>query len=146
MDTDWCALIVAVLKNNEKVTLCVEFTKLSQSVKREKFPLPSIDQLLAEQIFTKLGCNSEFHQIVLHKDSQKLTTFMTPFGRYCYKCLSFGISSGPEIFHCEMTHILSGIPGVICNIDDVLVSGRNQQEYDQRLKIVLQKMEAAGVT
>ena len=45
-----------------------------------------------------------------------------------------------------MTHILSGIPGVICDIDDILVSGRNQQEHDQQLKMVLQRMEAAGVT
>ena len=44
-----------------------------------------------------------------------------------------------------MTHILSRIPGVICDIDDILVSGRNQLEHDQRLKMVLQRMEAAGV-
>ena len=45
-----------------------------------------------------------------------------------------------------MTRILEGIPGVICDIDDVLVFGRNQQEYDSRLRIVLQKMKEAGVT
>ena len=45
-----------------------------------------------------------------------------------------------------MTHILSGIPGVICDIDDVLVRGRNQKEHDQRLKMVLQRMEAVGLT
>ena len=48
MPTDWCAPIVAVLKNNGKVRLCVNFKKLNRSVKRENFPLPSIDQLLAE--------------------------------------------------------------------------------------------------
>lgn len=83
---------------------------------------------------------------MLHEDSQKLTTFITPFGRYCYKRLPFEISSGPEIFHREMTHILSGIPGVICDRDDVLVSGGNQPEPDQRLKMVLKRMEAAGIT
>lgn len=150
MPTDWCAPIVAVLKKDDRVGLCVDFTKLNESVKRENFPLPSSDQLLAEldgaKIFRKLDCNSGFHQIVLHEDFQKLTTFITPFGRYRYKRLPFGISSGPEIFHREMTHILSGIPGVICDIDDVLVSGGNQQEPDQRLKMVLKRMEAAGIT
>ena len=66
MPTDWCAPIVAVLKNNGKFRLCVDFTKLNESVKREKFPLPSVDQLLAEldgaQVFSKLNCNSGFHQ------------------------------------------------------------------------------------
>ena len=120
------------LNNIKRVDMPLNKKKPNQtkSVKRENFPLPSVDELLAEldgaQVFPKLDCNSGFHQIVLHEDSQKLTTFITPFGRYCYKHLPFGISSGPEIFHREMTHILSGIPGVICNIDDDLVSGRNQ--------------------
>ena len=87
--TDWCVPIVAVLKNNDKVRLCVDFTKFNESVKREKFLLPSVDQLLAGldsvQVFSKLDCNSGFHQIVLHEDSQKLTTLITPFGRYCYE-------------------------------------------------------------
>ena len=65
MPTYWCAPIVAVLKNNGKVRLCVDFTKLNQSIKREKFPLPSIDQLLSElngaQVFTKLDCNDGSH-------------------------------------------------------------------------------------
>ena len=65
--SDWCAPIVAVLKNNGKVRLCVDFTKLNESVKREKFPLPSVDQLFAEldgtQVFTKLDSNSRFHQM-----------------------------------------------------------------------------------
>ena len=45
-----------------------------------------------------------------------------------------------------MTRILEGTPGVICDIDDVLVFGRNQQEHDSRLRLVLQKMKEAGIT
>ena len=97
-------------------------------------------------MFTKLDCNSGFHQIPLHPDSQELTTFITPFVRYCYKRLPFGISSGPEVFHWKMTYILEGIPRVVYDIDDVLVFGRNQQEHDELLKLVLQKMKVAGVT
>ena len=103
-----------------------DFSKLNESVKRENVSLPSTDQLLAEldgaTVFTKLDCNSGFHQIALHEDSQELTTFITPEGRFCYLRLPFGISSGPEIFHREMSHIVSGIPGVICDIDDALIS------------------------
>ena len=45
MLTDWCGTI-AVLKNNGKVRLCVDFTKLNENVKREKCSLLSVDQLL----------------------------------------------------------------------------------------------------
>ena len=70
MSTDWCAPIVAVLKNNVTIILkngnnCVDFTKLNESVKREKFLLPSVDQLLVDQdgaqVFSNLDCNNRFH-------------------------------------------------------------------------------------
>ena len=106
-------------KPNGKVRLCIDFTKLTESVRQENCPLPTTDQLLAQldgaTAFTKLDCNSGFHQIPLHPECQVLSTFITIFGRYCYKRLPFGISSGPESFHREMTCILEGIPGVICD-------------------------------
>ena len=148
--TDWCAPIVAVPKPTGKIRLCVDFSRLNESVKRETFPLPTTDELLAQldgaKFFTKLDCNSGFHQLPLAKESQLLTTFITPFGRYCYQRLPFGISSGPEIFHREMSHILAGIPGVVVDIDDILVGGRTQEELDGRVKQVLNKLTEAGVT
>ena len=135
--TDWCAPIVIVPKSNDRVRVCVDFTKLNEGVKRENFPLPSTDQLLAQlsgsTVFTKLDCNSGFHQIPLDTESQELTTFITPFGRFCYTRLPFGISSGPEIFQRTMTHLLAGVPGVICDMDDVLVHGKGQKQYDECL-------------
>ena len=100
--TEWCVPIDVVPKaNSEAVRICVYLTKLNERVMRENYPLPSTDQLLAQlegvQIFSKLDCNSEFYQIPLAEDSQELTTFITPFGRYCFQRLPFGISSGSEV-------------------------------------------------
>ena len=149
--TDWCAPIVVVPKSTPgKVRICVDYTKLNESVRRENFPLPTTDQLLAQldgaTVFSKLDCNKGFHQVPLAEESQELTTFITPFGRFCYTRLPFGISSGPEIFHREMTHILAGVPGVIVDIDDVLIGGKGQAEHDDRLRQVLDRMKDAGVT
>lgn len=149
--TDWCSGIVVVPKEKkDTIRLCVDLTKLNESVRRENYPLPSTDQLLAQladaTVFTKLDCNSGFHQVPLDEASQELTTFITPQGRFCYKRLPFGISSGPEVFHRIMAQLLSNIPGVICDIDDILVSGRNQEEHDLRLEEVLQRLLKAGVT
>lgn len=148
--TDWCAPIVTVPKANGKIRICVDYTKLNDSVRRENFPLPTTDHLLAQlsgaTVFSKLDCNSGFFQIPLDEESQLMTTFITPFGRYCFKRLPFGISSGPEVFQREMSHMLAGIPGVVCDIDDVLISGRDKEEHDSRLRIVLQRMKEAGAT
>ena len=61
--TDWCAGMVIVPKKNNKARICVDLTKLNQSVKRERHQLPSVDQTLASmigaKIFTKLDANSD---------------------------------------------------------------------------------------
>jgi hypothetical protein len=76
--THWCAPIVVIPKqNSEDIRLCVDLTKLNESVMRENYPLPSTDQLLAQladaKVFTKLDCNSGFHQLPLDEASQELT-------------------------------------------------------------------------
>lgn len=76
------------------------------------------------------------------KDSSKLlTTFITPWGRYCYSRLPFGISSVPDHFQKNMQRILKGLPGVECQMDDIIVCGANQAEHDERLEAVLIRLQ-----
>ena len=100
--TEWCSGMVVVPKANSKVRICVDLTRLNESVKRERHPLPAVDQTLAQlagaKVFTKLDANSGFWQIPLSPESALLTTFITPFGRYYFRRLPFGISSAPEHF------------------------------------------------
>ncbi len=96
--------------------------------------------------FSKLDANSGFWQIPLSEESRPLTTFITPFGRYQFNKLPFGISCAPELFQRRMNRILEGLEGVVCLIDDVLVFASSQEEHDRRLAAVLQRLKEAGVT
>ena len=82
--TDWCAGMVAVPKPKGKVRICVDLTKLNESVRRERLILPSVEQTLAQiggaKVFFKLDASSGYWQIPLEPESSKLTTFITPFG------------------------------------------------------------------
>ena len=60
--------------------------------------------------------------------------------------LPFGISSGSEKFQKNMSQILQGLDGLECNIDDVLVHGKDHTEHDQRWEAVLMRLVEAGVT
>ena len=149
--TPWCAGMVVVPKSNGKVRICVDLTKLNESVCRENHPLPEIDTLLGEigqfKVFTKLDANSGFWQQKLANESQLLTTFLsTPFGRYCYERMCFGLKSAPEVFQRKMQTELQGIEGVICIMDDVLIHGKSQAEHDERLDLVLTRLNKANVT
>uniref|UniRef100_A0A1X7UNT5 Reverse transcriptase domain-containing protein n=1 Tax=Amphimedon queenslandica TaxID=400682 RepID=A0A1X7UNT5_AMPQE len=72
--------------------------------------------------------------------------FITPFGKYCFNKLPLGIASAPEHFQKRMSHILSGLDGVICLVDDVLVFGSNKRKHDSRLMRSLEQIRTAGVT
>ena len=148
--TDWCASIVVVPKSNGSLRICVDLTKLNASVRRERHVLPAVDQIVAQlsnaTIFTKLDANAGFWQIKLADESDLYTTFITPFGRFCFQRLPFGITSAPEFFQKKMSSILADLEGVVCMIDDVLVYGSSHKEHDDRLEVVLNRLQKAGVT
>ena len=78
--------------------------------------------------------------------SKPLTTFITPFGRYNFNKLLFDISSALKHFQHQMNTILSGLPGVLCHMDDILIFGKTKEEHDMRLHCVMQKLQATGAT
>ena len=113
--TPWCAPMVPVLKKSGAVRICVDLKRLNLSVERERYILPTLQDLTSRlagaTVFSSLDAASGFYQIPLHEDSQELTTFITPMGRYCYRRLPFGITSAPEIFMRKMNELLQGLDG-----------------------------------
>ena len=148
--TQWCAGMVVVPKWSGDVLICVDLKLLNESVLREVHPIPKVDETLAQvsgaSVFSKLDANSGFWQISLAEESRPLTTFITPFGTFCFNILPFGISSAPELFQRRMGRLLEGLPGVLCLMDDVIVFGSNQSKHDAHLTAELKRLEAAGVT
>ncbi|KAM7313606.1 uncharacterized protein ISCGN_003459 [Ixodes scapularis] len=98
---DWCAGLVVVPKPARGCRLCVDLTKLKQVVLRECPILPTVDQILGLLgdvcVFSKLDATSGFHQVRLACNSQKYTTFITPFGMYCYN-MGMGLAKVTVIY------------------------------------------------
>ena len=113
--TDWCSSMVVVPKADGSVWIYVYLSRLNESVRREHHPLPAVEQALAQlaeaRVFSKIYANSGFWQIPLANDSALLTTFITPFGRFCFNRLPFGITSAPEHFQRRMSEILHDVEG-----------------------------------
>lgn len=107
--TKRCATPVPMLNPSGDVCICVDLKKLNQAV---KFVVPTIQEVISKlsgaKVFTSLEVASRYYQIPLYVESSKLTNFITPFDKYCFKRISFG--SSPEIFKRKMTEIVQG-PG-----------------------------------
>ncbi len=147
--TDWCSPLTVVVKPNGKVRICADLQKLNKSVKRERFIIPTVDDVLANlkgaSMFSTLDASSGYWQLPLDEESKLLTTFISPFGRYHFNRLPFGINSASEIFQREMMKILDGLDGVVCYQDDILVFGDTDVEHDKRLDAVMSRLSAANV-
>ena len=59
--------------------------------------------------------------------------------------MPFGIQTAPSIFQKTMDMILSGIPGVCCFFNDILIVGSTDAEHDARVRQVLQRLKQRGV-
>lgn len=115
--TEWCHPMVVRPKPNGSVRICIDPSALNNHLQRENNVFNTVEDLLGclgnSKWYSKLDANSGFWQIPLDDGSSKLTTFITPFGRFCFKRLSFGISIAPEIFGNRMKSIIGDIPGVL---------------------------------
>ena len=131
-------------KKNGEIRLCIDYTRLNEAVRREYHPLPVTEEILSQlgnaRYFSKLDANSEYWQMELSPECRHLTTFITLYGRYECNRLPFGISLAPEVFQREMNKVLEGLEGVVCQMDDVLVFGRDKLQHDKQLDEALQRI------
>ena len=114
--TPWVSSMVAVRKKNNKVRICIDPRDLNQAIKRAYFPLSTIEgvatRLTGAKVFSVLDARTRFWQVKLDTRSSYLTTFNTPFGRYRWMRMSFGITSAPEVKKQRMQEITEGLKGV----------------------------------
>jgi hypothetical protein len=128
---DWLANPILVHKKNNEWRMCVDYTDLNKHYPKDPFGLPRIDEVVDStagcKLLSFLDCYSGYHQIALKKDDQIKTSFITPFGAYCYTTMSFGLKNVGATYQraiqqCLIDEIKDDL--VEANVDDVVVKTR----------------------
>ena len=145
----WAAPVVPVLKKDGTVRLCVDYkVTVNQALVTETYPLPVVDVLMSAlaggKHFTKLDKSNAYLQLPLDEESQEYVVINTHKGLFKYHHLPFGVSTAPSIFQRCIDTILQGLSGVISFIDDILLTGRTEEEHIQNLDAALQRLEEVG--
>jgi hypothetical protein len=77
--------------------MCVDYTDLNKHCPKDPFGLPHIDEVIdsitGHELLFFLDCYSGYHQISLREEDQIKTSFIMPFGAYCYMTMSFGLKN-----------------------------------------------------
>ena len=146
---EWAAPIVAVPKKDGRFRLCGDYkVTISQVLKVDQYPLPNPEELFATlangTLFSKLDLSQAYLQVQLDKSSTPFVTINTHQGLYQPMRHSFGVASAPAMFQKLMNTVLKGIPGVICYIDNILVTRTTQSDHLQNLEVVLERRERHG--
>ena len=115
----------------------------------EQYPLAGIEDIFANlargKHFSKLDLRQTYHQMEVTEASKKFLTINTHKGLFRYNCLVFGISSCPATWQRAIDQVLQGIPGIQCIPDDMIVSGKTNEEHLENLESVLKRLQDVGL-
>ena len=142
----WGCPALFVKKKDHGLRLCVDYRPLNAVTIKNKNPLPRIDilfdQLAGAKFFSKIDLRSGYHQIKIRPSDIPKTAFSTRYGLYEYLVMSFGLTNAPAYFMYLMNSVF--MPEldkfVVVFIDDILIYSKTEEEHDQHLHIVLQRL------
>nr|XP_037291041.1 uncharacterized protein K02A2.6-like [Rhipicephalus microplus] len=148
--SDWATPLVAVHKPEGTVRLGGDYKlTVDPCVKTDHYPLPEVEDLFTTlaggKVFTVLDLSTAYQQIEVYPDSRPLLTINSHMGLFQYVRMPYGISSAPVVFQAIMNELLKGLPGVVCYLDDVLITGASHTECLARMEAVLQVFMDHGV-
>src|SRR5437762_1947983 len=131
---DWLANLVLVKKKNGKWRMCVDYTDLNKACPKDPFGLPRIDQVVDSTAGSELLCfldaYSGYHQVSLAESDCIKTSFITPFGAYCYITMPFRLKNAGATYQRAMQRCLHDQLGrnVEAYVDDVVIKSRVRED------------------
>ena len=113
-------------------------------------PLPKIDELYAKlngaKNFSALDLTSSYYHIELGEASQTKTAFVTPFGKWEFNMVPFGLAQAPAYFQALISEVLKGLSHfTIAYLDDIIIFSKTKEEHLQHLEIIFQRLCEVGL-
>jgi hypothetical protein len=124
----------------------VDYHSLNEVTIKNKYPLPRIDdlfyQLKGACVFSKMDLRSGYHQLKIRASDIPKTAFITRYGLYEYTVMSFGLTNAPAYFMYLMNKVFMEYLDkfVVVFINDILIFSKNEEEHNEHLCLILQKL------
>ncbi|KAK3735267.1 hypothetical protein QZH41_001046 [Actinostola sp. cb2023] len=144
--TPWISSTVVTTKPNGSIRICLDPRDLNKAVKRNPYYVRSVDDVIPKVSgathFSILDARSGYWQVKLDEESSKLctfntTSFNTPWGKYRWTRLPFGLTCSGDVFQEKMDYTFGGLKGVSGIADDTFIYGTGEDQHDQHILGVL---------
>jgi hypothetical protein len=115
--------------------MCIDFTSLNKACPKDSFPLPRIDKIVNSatgcEVMSLLDCFSGYHQIYMKEEDKASTSFITPFGTYCFVRMPEGLKNTDSTFSRLTKKILEDqmAHNVFTYVDDIVVASENKEDH-----------------
>nr|AAQ56440.1 putative polyprotein [Oryza sativa Japonica Group]AAQ56491.1 putative polyprotein [Oryza sativa Japonica Group] len=143
----WGAPVIFVEKKDKTKRMCVDYHALNEVTIKNKYPLPRIDdlfdQLKGAKVFSKIDLRSGYHQLRIREEDIPKTAFTTRYGLFECTVMSFGLTNAPAFFMNLMNKVFMEFLDkfVVVFIDDILIYSKSEEEHEQHLRLVLEKLK-----
>ena len=147
----WASPIVPVPKADGGLRLCIDYRRLNGVTQADLYYMISFDEIL-ERVgqsvcISKIDLRKGFYQIEVEAESQAKTAFITPYGKFEFLRMPFGLKNAPSIFQRTMEIVLRGCYSWAAPyIDDVVVFSGSGGEHVAHLRAVLGALKENGLT
>ena len=137
---EWLANMVPVPKKDGKVRICVDFRDMNKASPKDDFPLPHIDILVnnttGHALLSFMDGFSRYNQIKMVLEDKEKTSFITPWGTYCYKVMPFGLKNAGATYQCAATTLLHDLihKEVEVYVDDMIVKSKDREGHTPTLR------------
>jgi hypothetical protein len=131
----WLANVVMVQKKSGKWHMCIDFTSLNKACPKDNFPLPRIDKIVNSavgcEVMSLLDCFSGYHQIYMKEEDKASTSFITPFGMYCFIRMPEGLKNAGSAFSRLTKRVLESQVGrnIFTYMEDIVVASKNKEDH-----------------
>ena len=136
------APVLLVRKKDGSMRLCIDYRRLNEITRKDRFPLPLIEDLLERLVgaryFTKVDLRSGYYQVAVGEDSIQRTAFVTPEGSFEWLAMPMGLCNAPSTFQRLMTKAMGKLINrcVVVYIDDCLVYSKTFEQHLEHLRVV----------
>jgi hypothetical protein len=147
----WLANTVPVKKKNGKWRMCVDFTDLNKACKKDGFPLERVDKIVDDaannEMLSLLDMFSGYHQIRVRKVDKEKTSFITPFGTFCFVRMPEGLKNAGCTFSRMIAIVLHPQirRNILAYVDDIVVKSVQRKDHISDLAETFANMRAANL-
>jgi hypothetical protein len=147
----WLANTVPVKKKNGKWRMCVDFTDLNKACKKDDFPLERVDKIVDDAANSEMLCLpdmfSRYHQIRVRKEDEEKTSFITPFGTFCFVRMLEGLKNAGCTFSRMIAIVLHPQlrRNILAYVDDIVVKSFQRRDHISDLAETFANLRAANL-